>query len=173
MFLFKFGDFSDAAGMASTLKRRFEENADHFVGGFGIGVTGADGDDIRVVVGAGEANFIRVEGDGGADAVDFISGDGHADAGGADQNASLGGARDHAMGNGSGVIRIVGRFSRMGAGVDDFVAGLTQRVADDGPLKRSPRDLRRSQFSWGNLTLAGLGTGRHRTIGSVLKVRWR
>ncbi len=139
---------------------RFEENAHHFVGCLRIGITGADGDDIRVVMGARETHFIGIERERGANAVHFIGRDRHADAGGADQDAAVGGAGDHVVRDGAGVIGIVGRFGGVGADVDHFMPGLTQRVADLVLQSEAARDLRQSQFSWGTFTLAGARGGQ-------------
>jgi hypothetical protein len=71
---------------------RGEEVAHDLVDDGGVHDAGAEADDVGVVVGAGHAGFEGVVALGGADAVDLVGGDAHADAGAAHQHAALGAA---------------------------------------------------------------------------------
>jgi hypothetical protein len=62
----------------------------HFDGGLGGDDAAAEGQDVGVVVFAGEAGADYVVGEGGANARDFVGGDGNADAGAADGDAKIG-----------------------------------------------------------------------------------
>ena len=67
-----------------------QESPHHFHGRFGSDDAAAEGQHVGVVVFAGEARGHYVMGEGGANARDFVGGDGNADAGASDRDAQIG-----------------------------------------------------------------------------------
>ena len=86
---FELGDFVEAALVAATGEGRVEESLDHFEGSGGGDDAGAEGEDIGVVVLAGKLGRDDVVGQRGADAGDFIGGDGNANARAADSDTEI------------------------------------------------------------------------------------
>jgi len=88
-FLFDSGDLIEAALVASTGEGCIEESLDHFEGGGGCDDAGAEGEDVGVVVFAGELGGDDVVGQGGADAGNFVGGDGNPNARAADGDTEI------------------------------------------------------------------------------------
>ena len=83
-------DFVEAALVAAAGVGSGQEGLDHFEGGGGSDDAGAEGEDVGVVVFAGEAGGDYVVSQSGADAADFVRCDGDADTGAADGDANVG-----------------------------------------------------------------------------------
>jgi len=84
---FHSSDFVEPALVAATEIDGGQEGLHHFHGSFGGDDASAEGEDVGVVVFAGEAGGHHIVGQGGANAGDFVGGDGNADAGaGANRN---------------------------------------------------------------------------------------
>src|SRR5262245_49744835 len=90
----------------------------------------ADGDDVGVVVPAGQFRRFLVPGQRRADAGDFVGRDLHADAAAADQNAAFGHAAGNALGHALGVIGIVYGIRRIGSQVFVFHTHFIQSPFD-------------------------------------------
>ena len=86
---FELGDFVEAALVAAASKGCVEESLDHFEGRGGGDDAGAEGQDVGVVVFAGEARGHCVMGEGGANAGHFVGGDGNPDARSAHGDAKI------------------------------------------------------------------------------------
>ena len=80
------GDFVEAALVAAAGEGRVEEGLHHCQGSGRCDDAGAGGEDIGVVVFAGELGGDDVVGQGGADAGDFVGGDGNPNARAADSD---------------------------------------------------------------------------------------
>src|SRR6266853_3896791 len=87
---FDCGDFVEAALVAAAEVGGGEESSDHFDGGFRGDDAAAEGEDVGVIVFAGEAGGCHVMGEGGANAGNFVGGDGDADARAANGDAEIG-----------------------------------------------------------------------------------
>ena len=113
-----------------------EEGFDEFAGKFDADDAGAEAEDVHVVVLDGLMGGVGVVTEAGADAVDFVGGDGGADAGAADKDAAVGFAALDGVADFAGEVRIiVGLGAIVGAEVDYDVA-LFFEVANDCFVKR-------------------------------------
>jgi hypothetical protein len=108
--------------MAAAGKRGLEEDIDQGRGALFVQIAGTEGEDVGVIVFADEADFVLGIGRSGADAFDLVGGDGHADAGGADEHAAVEVAPGDFAGDGLGEIGIVAGFGGISAEIHDFVA---------------------------------------------------
>src|SRR6267154_2559067 len=87
--LIECGDFVEAALVAAAEVGGGEESLDHFDRGFRGDDAAAEGEDVGVIVFAGEAGGCHVMGEGGANAGNFVGGDGDADARAANGDAEI------------------------------------------------------------------------------------
>ncbi len=74
------GNFVQATLVAAAEIGGGQEGLHHFEGGFRGDDAPAEGEDVGIVVFAGEARGHYIVGEGGANAGDFVGGDGNADA---------------------------------------------------------------------------------------------
>ena len=79
---------------------------------------------------ARERDFLRIRAERRTNAVDFIRGDGHADAASAHQDAAIGRATRHITPDGRGEIGIVDRRGAFSAVIGDLVTGCAEDVAE-------------------------------------------
>ncbi len=86
---FELGDFVEAALVAASGEGCVEESLNHFEGGGGGDDAGAEGEDVGVVVLAGQLGGDDVVGQGGADAGDFVGGDGNTNARATDSDTEI------------------------------------------------------------------------------------
>src|SRR3954468_6850810 len=89
LFALDLADLVHAALVASAGKGRVQELLDN---GPGLGIiekARADGEDVGVVMFARESGFFLIRNVGGADAGNFVRGDGHADARAADEQSEV------------------------------------------------------------------------------------
>ena len=117
--------------MASALKLRFEEHFYHALGHILPSKARANGHHVGIVVAAGHLCLQAVGAMGAADALDFIGGNGNADAGGADHNAPVTLALRHGPGGGSAEIGIVAALRGVAAEVLVLIAQLVQHCDDE------------------------------------------
>src|SRR6266436_7373667 len=94
---FELGDFVEAALVAASGEGCLEESLNHFEGGGGGDDAGAEGEDVGVVVFAGELGGDDVVGQGGADAGDFVGGDGNPNARAANSDTEISFFRSNAL----------------------------------------------------------------------------
>ena len=124
-------DFVNAALVAAAEVGGGQKGLYHFYGSFGGDDAAAEGEDVSVVVFAGEAGGDCIVGEGGADAGDFVGGDGNADAGATDRDTQIGLLRSDAFAYGLSVIGIVHGFFRGSALVVDGVSGGLEIFSND------------------------------------------
>ena len=84
------GDFVEAALVAAAEIGGGQESLHHFDGGGFRDDAASESEDVSVVVFAGEACGCDVVREGGANAGNFVGGDGNANAGAADRDAEIG-----------------------------------------------------------------------------------
>jgi hypothetical protein len=89
VFTLELRDLVEASLVAAAGVRGGQEGLDHFEGNGGGDDAGAEGEDVGVVVFAGEAGGGYVMGQCGSNARDFVGGDGDANAGAADGNTNV------------------------------------------------------------------------------------
>ena len=85
--LFKGFDFGDAAGVTPTFKRGIEKNLYQAIGRGFVRVLCAERQDVGVIVSARKANLVCIDTKSRTNTVDFVGGDRHPDATGANENA--------------------------------------------------------------------------------------
>ena len=117
-------DFRYAAGVPPSQELCAQEQVHQAGGALLIEVARAQGEDVGVVMLAGEADFIVRLGGRRAHAGHFVSGHGHADSGRAHQDAAVGAALGYLARNRLGKIRIVAGFARAGAEIHHLMAFL-------------------------------------------------
>jgi hypothetical protein len=114
-FLFDSSDFVEAALVAASGEWRVEESLDHFEGGGGCEDAGTEGQDVRVVVLASELGGDDVVGQGGADAGDFVGGDGNPNARASHDDSQIILLRGNALAHRLAEVGIVHRVFRASA----------------------------------------------------------
>lgn len=112
--------------MAAAGEGRVEEGLDHFEGGGGGDDAGAKGEDVGVVMFAGELGGEDIVGQRSADAGDFVGGDGNPDARAADSDTQIGLFRSNAFAHGFAEIRIVHGVFGAGALIVDGISSVFQ-----------------------------------------------
>ncbi len=133
------GEFRGARGDATSVHFRdtatvaalaFEGGAEPGIddgGGFRSGgEIAGEAKDVRVVVDAGFRGDHRVRDDGGLNSGVAVRGNGHADPGGATENAEILFARSDGLGNEGGVVGVIDRFLGERARVFNLVTRATQ-----------------------------------------------
>src|SRR5947209_3359156 len=108
--------------MASALEVGFQPDADHAVDQLFAEKVGGKAKDVGIVVAPAHFGSDAVVARRRAHALYFIGGDTHADAGAADQDAAVGFAGAHAIGDVVGEIGIVDAFGATRSYVNDFMA---------------------------------------------------
>src|SRR5262252_9437632 len=88
-FFFYGSDFVEAAVVVAEVGG-VQEDLDHFDGGFAGDDAAAEGENVGVVVFAGEARGVYIVGERGADAGHFVGSDGNANARAANGDAQIG-----------------------------------------------------------------------------------
>src|SRR5215831_3541270 len=129
-FFFDGRDLFHAALMPAAGKLRgqpFIHDAKSFVG---IEDASAQRKNVGIVMLAAHLGFIFSAYVCGANTVNFVSRDRHANAAAADQDAKIGALLTHVMGHRAGVVRVVYRFRRGGAFVADLNALLLKVLLD-------------------------------------------
>ena len=124
------GDFVDAALVAPAGVRGVEKGLDHFECGGGCDDAGAEGEDVGVVVFAGELGGEDVVGQGRADARDFVGGDGNADAGAAYDDSQIVLFRGDALAYGFAKVGIVHRVFRRSSLIVNRIARAFEIFSD-------------------------------------------
>lgn len=117
--------------MAAAQVGRGQEDLDHFDGGFAGYNAATEGKDVSVVVFAREARGIHVMGERGANAGNFVGGDGNANARAANGDAQIRLLRNYAFGHGFAIVRIVHGFFGRRSEIAHDVAGTFQIFAND------------------------------------------
>ena len=79
-------------------------------------------DDVTMIMLAGDAGGDFIVNQGGADAIDLVGGDGHADAAAIEKNAHVGPALGHRAGCGGGDVRVVAWFAALAAKIFHVMA---------------------------------------------------
>ena len=129
-------DLADAAGVAGLgVEVGGEPGVEDGRNLGGVEDGGAEGEDVGVVVLAGHAGHEGVEDLGGADVGELVGGDGHAGAGGADEDAAVEGAVGDAAGDLGGEVGVVDGFGAVGAEVRDFDAVTLGKPVLDLPFQ--------------------------------------
>ena len=107
--------------MATAVKVGFEPRLNHAFHDIFPDEVGGDAHHVGVVVVAANFSIDNVPAVGGANAVDFVRGDAHAVAGGADQHAAFDFVAGHVFGHENGVIGVVHTDGGVRAEVKDLV----------------------------------------------------
>src|SRR6267142_6459389 len=128
-------DFVEAAPVAASGEGCIEESLNHFEGGGRGDDAGAEGEDVGVVVFAGELGGDDIVGQGAADAGDFVGGDGNPNARAADSDTEISFLRSNAFAYGFAKIRIVHGVLGAGALVVDQVSRFLE-IFSDGFFER-------------------------------------
>ena len=103
-----------------------EEGAEAIEGHGIAGEARAEGQNIGVIVLAGEPGFGDIARLGAANGGVAVGGEGHADAGAADQEAEAGGTSLNALADRVGEIRVIAAGGGVGAAIDHGPAGITR-----------------------------------------------
>ena len=95
-----------------------KEVIDEFMSEGGSDDARAEDEDVHIVMLDALVGRVRIVGESGADAGDFVGGNGGADAAAADEDAALGFTAEHFGGKGLGEVGVVDGVSGIRSGVD-------------------------------------------------------
>ena len=119
--LLELQDLVEAAFVAAAFEFGFHPDADEPLGAAGAQEVAGEAEDVEVVVTAAELGRDFVDAGAGADAGELVGGDGHADAGAADQDAAVDFAAADFLGHQGREVGVVDAFVRRRAVVDHVV----------------------------------------------------
>lgn len=125
------GGFADTALVATALKSGGEKGIDHFFRSLDIRVFSGKAENIGVVVLTCGDGFLDIADVGGADVVEAIRGDAHANAGGAGENAEVKCVVGNVVPHDLRVVGIIHGICGMRAEILDFISAFAE-VGDDG-----------------------------------------
>jgi hypothetical protein len=123
-------NFFDAAFVAAAGEGCAEESLDHFDGLRAVDDASTEGQNVGVIVFAGELGGVDIVGECGADAGNFVGRDGNTDTGATNGDAEFILVRDDALADGFAVVGIIDGFFGPGTEVVDGVAGILQELAN-------------------------------------------